>query len=126
MRGFIKTLIVFVYLFLAIFVQPSSVFACESIVLNSSQQYYVSSPKSETQLINNKKEEYYTIIGTRNKSEISKPSNKNDNFGFGILDKTNVDYHISNNFIITNVTYPLRISHNISPNLKNAIYTRAP
>ena len=124
MRGFIKTFTILIYFFLALLIQPTNVFACENLNANNFNQY-ISSSKSEITLINNKKEEYYTIIQNRNRSEITNPSNKNQNLGFNAFDKT-ADFIISNSFISDNTGYFTRISHNISPKLENAIYTRAP
>lgn len=126
MRSFIKTLIVFIYFFLALFIQPSSAIACEYLTSNTSQPYIVSSSRHETTLINNKKEEYFVISKNNNRSEITNPSNKNDYYGYGSFDNANPDFNLTNDFIKDNATFPTCISHNISPNLKNAIYTRAP
>lgn len=126
MREFIKTLIVFVYFFLALFIQPSSVIASENITLNTSQPYIVSSVRHETVLINNKKEEYFVISENYNKAEIANLSNKNDYYGYGSSDNANPEFNLTNDFITNNATFSSCISHNISPYLKNAIYTRAP
>ncbi len=126
MRSFVKTLIVFIYFFLALFIQPSSVIACENFITNNSQSYIVSAARNETTLINNKKEEYFVISKNNNKLEITNPLNKNDYYGLGNLGSANANYNISNNLITKSITYPIGISHNISSNLKNAIYTRAP
>lgn len=125
MRKFLKSLIIFVYLFFAIFIQPNNVLASENIIQNYSQQYFVSSTKTETS-INRKEKEYYTLFDNRNKTEITSLSNKNNCFGFGSFAQTNVNYNITNTFINDNTPYPVCISHNISTNLKNAINTRAP
>ncbi len=125
MKRFIKTFIVFIYLILALFIQPNDVFACDYFGQNLTTQYHISTTKSENHFINNKNEEYY-IFSKNNQTEISDPSNKNQNFSFGNFDKTNVNFILPNNSIVNNSTYPICISHNISPNLKNAIYTRAP
>ena len=126
MRGFIKTIIVFIYLILALFIKPSDIYACDFIRQNSSAQYYISTTNSETHFINNKKEEYFLISKNNNRTEILNPSNKNQKFSIGSFDKINADFIISDNNIIDNSIYPICISQNISPNLKNAIYTRAP
>ena len=126
MRKFLKTFIVFIYLLLAVFIQPSSVLASENLLQNSSQQYFVSSTKSETTTLSRKEKEYYTVFENRNRAEIINSSGKNNYLGFGSFDKANVKYNITNYFINNEITYPVCISHNISPNLKNAIYTRAP
>ncbi len=127
MRGFIKTLVVFIYLVLALFIQPGDTFACDNIGQDNPHQYYISSfSKSKIHLINNKNEEYYVISKNNNRTEVSNLSNKNHNFCFGSFDKANVDVAILNNYIINNSISNTCISHNISPNLKNAIYTRAP
>lgn len=124
MRGFIKAFTILIYFFLALLIQPTNVFACENLnAVNFNQ--YISSSKSEITLINNKKEEYYTIIQNRNRLEITNSSNKNQSLSFNGFDKI-ADFIISNGFISDNTGYPIRISHNISLNLENAIYTRAP
>ena len=125
MRGFIKTFIVFIYLFLALFIQSSSIYAEEYIPKNDSKQYIVSPANSETALINNKNEENYVISQNRNKSEITNPSGRNDNLGFGCFNKTNVDYSFSNSYIGDSNIYKIYISHKLSP-LEYTIYTRAP
>ena len=117
---------VFVYLFLTLFAQPSSVFASENFVQNSQVQYFIASTKTEETALNRKEKEYYTIFDNRSKSEITNPSGKNNYFGFGSFTPTSVDNNITDNFITRVSLIPLCISHNISPNLKNAIYTRAP
>ena len=87
MRRFIKTFIVFIYLILALFIQPGDVFACDSIGQDISHQYYISAySKSKIHLINNKDEEYYVISKNNSRTEISKLSNKNQDFGFGCFD----------------------------------------
>lgn len=127
MRGFIKTLVVFIYLVLALFIQPGDTFACDNIGQDNSRQYYISSfTKSKIHLINNKNEEYYVISKNNNRTEVSNPSNKNQNFCFGCFDKKNVDFDILNDYRINNSISHTCISYNISLNLKNAIYTRAP
>jgi len=127
MRRFIKTFIVFIYLILALFIQPSDTFACDSLRQINPHQYSISAhTKPKTYLINNKNEEYYVISKNNNRTEISNLSNKNQNFGFNNFDKANVDFIVPDNFINNNLMYHICISHNISPNLKNAIYTRAP
>lgn len=127
MRGFIKTFFVFIYIILALFIQPSDVFANDYTEQNTPHKYYISAlSKSKIHLINNKNEEFYVISKNNNRTEVSNPSSKNENFGFGCCDKTNVDFNSSDNYIINNSIYPNCISHNISPHLKNAIYTRAP
>lgn len=125
MRGFIKTFIVFIYLFFALFIQQSSIYAEEYIPQNESKQYIVLPVNPETALINNKNEENYVISQNRNRSEITNPSDRNDNLGFGCFNKTNVDYNISDNYIVYNATYKIYISHKLSP-LEYTIYTRAP
>ena len=126
MRKFIKTLIIFFYFFLALFIQPNSVLACENIIQNTQNQYIISSSKKETELINNRKEEYFILFNSRNKSEITNSVNKNSKFGFGSFDSLRVDYDISDDFTVNNTAYPVFISQNISYSLKNTIYTRAP
>lgn len=127
MRGFIKTLAVFIYLILALFIQPNDTFACDNIRQSNSHQYYISEyTKSKIHLINSKYEEYFVISKNNNRTEISNPSNKNQDYGFGCFDSANVDFDNSNKHKINNSIYHNCISHNISQNLKNAIYTRAP
>jgi len=126
MKGFIKILVAFIYLILALFIKPGDVFACHYIGQNSFAQCYISTTKSEINFVNDEKEKYFVISKNNNRTEISNLSNKNQNFNFGNLDKANTDFIISNNYIIDNSTFTNCISHNISPNLKNAIYTRAP
>ena len=126
MRIFIKTRIAFIYILLALFIQPSNVYASENFTKNTSQQYFVSSSKHKAALINNKKEEYYTIFQNRNRLEITNQSNKNDNSGVGNFDKVFIDYNILNSFKADNKIYPIYISYNTAQNLKNTIYTRAP
>ncbi len=127
MREFIKSFVVFIYLILALFILPSHTFACDDIRQNNTHQYYISAySKSKIHLINNKDEEFYVISKNNSRTEISKLSNKNQNFGFGYFDKAGIDFAVSNNYKIDNSIFLACISHNVSPNLKNAIYTRAP
>jgi len=126
MRGFLKSFVFFIYLMLALFILPNNVLACDYIGQNTSTQYFILPTKSETHFTNNKNEEYYVISKNNNRTEISNLPNKNQNFNFGNFEKANIDFIISNNSIIDNSIYTNCISHNISPNLKNAIYTRAP
>ncbi len=127
MSGFVKTFVVFIYLILALFIQPNSAFACDYIGQNTSHQYYISAfTTSKIHLINNKNEEYYVISKNNSRTEISNLSNKNQNFGFGYFDNAGADFTVLNNYKIDNLISHVCISHNIFPNLKNAIYTRAP
>lgn len=126
MGRFIKTFIFFIYFILSLFLQQDNTFAFDNIGQNSSVQYYISTTKSENYFINNKKEEYYVIAKNNNRTEILNKTNKNQNFCFGSFDKAIIDFVILVNSVINNLIYPTCISHNISPNLRNAIYTRAP
>ncbi len=125
MRGFIKTFTIFIYFLLSLFVGSQDVSACENFSANTIQQY-ISSQKPETTLINNRKEEFYVIFQNRNRSEITNPSNKYNNFGFSGFNKVNINYDTVVGYTVDNNKFPIRISHSISPYLKNAIYTRAP
>lgn len=126
MRKFLKALFIFVYLLLAVFIQPSNVFANENFVQYPQIQYFVPSTKTQTIALNKKEKEYYTTFDYSNKSEITKPSDKNNYFGFGSFAGTNDDYNIADSSITGNSITSLCISHNISWDLKNTIYTRAP
>ena len=126
MRRFIKSFVVFIYLILALFLLSNNVFACDYIGQNSSVQYYISPTKSDIHFISNKNEEYYVFSKNNNRTNISNLSNKNQNFGFGGFDKANADFIIPDKYTTDNSICPTCISYNISSNLKNAIYTRAP
>ena len=69
MKKFIKTFVVFVYLILAFFIQPSDSFACNYNELNHSEQYYITATKSKTHFLNNKEEEYYVISKNNTQTE---------------------------------------------------------
>ena len=125
MRRFFKTLTIIISLFLALFIQSSNVFACGNIVQGTTQQY-ISATRYDSLLDSDRKEEYFVITKNDNESEITNSSNKNDNLGYGGFTKTIFNYNISNDYITENRIYLICISHKISPNLKNAIYTRAP
>lgn len=126
MRRFIKSFVVFIYLILALFLLSNNVYACDYIGQNFPVQYYIFTAKSETHFINNKNEEYYVFSKNNNRTNISNLSNKKQNFGFGGFDKVNVDFIIPDKYTTDNSICPTCISYNISSNLKNAIYTRAP
>lgn len=126
MRKLLKLFIYFIYIFLALFIQSSYTFACDNFSQTNPQQYYISASKAEKHFINNKEEKDYTIFEKRNNSEISNISNRNNNSFLGFFGKTIVNYDILDKFAAKNAINPICISHNISPNLKNAIYTRAP
>ncbi len=126
MRNFLRIFIVFIYFLLTLFIGSSSVFACENIEQNNPIRYFVLSSKTETVLLNNKKEEECVISQNKNELQITKSSNRKNNYGFGSFDKLNTGCKVLNNYINENPVYPVCISYNISPNLKNAIYTRAP
>lgn len=125
MRVFLRTLLIFFYFFLALFINNDELFACENFEQTISQQYYISQPKNETELTN-KKEEYYAVLRNPNRSEITNPSNKNDNYGSWNFNNPNNEFDITNSFIYESIAYPIRITHNTSANLKHAIHTRAP
>ena len=100
--------------------------ACNTFTLNTQTLSYISQPKAEI-TFTNKHEETYLVSNNQNRCQIAKTTNKNYNYGSLLGDKPLLEEYILNNFILTkNDIITNRISHNISPNLKNAIYTRAP
>jgi len=125
MGVFLKTLLIFFYFFLTLFINNGEVLACVDFEQTISQQYYISLSKNETELTN-KKEEYYVVLQSRNRSEITNQTNKNDNYGSWNFNNPNNKFDITNSFIYESIAYPIRITHSISPNLKHAIHTRAP
>lgn len=125
MLKFIRLFTVFIYFCLALFINPNEVLARDNLEHNIARQYYITQPKTETELTN-KKEEYYVIFQSRNKSEITNTTNKNDNYGSIDSDNSNNKIEIANSFLYENTLYPVHITHYTSNNLKNAINIRAP
>ena len=100
--------------------------ACNTFTQNTQTLSYISQPKAEI-TFTNKNEETYLVSNNQNRCQITKTTNKNYNYGSLLGEKPLLEEYILNNFILTqNDIITNRISHNISPNLKNAIYTRAP
>lgn len=126
MRVFLKILFAFIYCCLTLFISPNSVYGCNTFTQNTQTLRYISQPKAEI-TFTNKHEETYLVSNNQNRCQITKTTNKNYNYGSLLGDKPLLEEYILNNFILTkNDIITNRISHNISPNLKNAIYTRAP
>lgn len=126
MRVFLKILFAFIYCCLTLFISPNSVHACNTFTQNTQTLSYISQPKAEI-TFTNKREETYLVSNNQNRCQITKTTNKNYNYGSLLGEKPLLEEHILNNFILTKKDIITnRISHNISPNLKNAIYTRAP
>ena len=124
MKGFAKSILIFLYIFLVSFVQSNDIFAQEN--LTQCKSYVVSKSKPKTTLINNKTEEYYIVFDNRNHSELTKTSGKKRDLLFGDFDNVIFNSFVENNFKIQSDTLSGYITPNISSNLKDIIYTRAP
>ena len=126
MRVFLKILFAFIYCCLTLFISPNSVHAYNTYTQNDQTLSYISPSKTKV-TYTNKHEERYLVSNNQNRCQITKTTNKNYNYGSLLGEKPLLEEYILNNFIlIQNDIITNRISHNISPNLKNAIYTRAP
>ena len=126
MKVFFKILFAFIYCCLTLFISSNSVHACNVFVQNTQTLSYISQPKTETTLTN-KCEETYLVSNNQNRCQITRATNKNYNYGSLLGDKPLLKEYILNNFTLTKSDIiDNRMAHNISPNLKNAIYTRAP
>ena len=125
MQRILRLFIIFFYFLLTLFINNGEVLACADFEQNTSQQYYISLTKNETGLVN-KKEEYYAVLRSQNRLEITNPTNKNSNYGSWNFNNPNNKFDIANSIIYESIAYPILITHSISPNLKHAIHTRAP
>lgn len=126
MRVFIKTFIVFVYFFLALFIQQTNVCACSNNTQNISSQYYISQSQSESTLTNNNQKEHYIILQNRNRAEIINSQNKHNDFGCTNCVNKKFTYNIPDIFFIKDISYPDSISQNLSKKIEHTICTRAP
>lgn len=126
MRVFLKILFAFLYCCLTLFISPNSVHACNTFTHNTQTLSYISQTKTEITFTNKHKETYF-VSNNQSRCQIAKTTQKNYNFDPVLGDKSLSTKYTFNNFILTkNDIITNRISHNISPNLKNAIFTRAP
>ena len=126
MRLFLKILFAFIYCCLTFFIGSNTTYACNVFTPNPQNLSYILQTKTE-RAFTNKLEETYFVSNNQNRCQIAKTSTKSHNFGSLSGYKSLSEEDILNNFIFTknNINFS-RITHNISPNLKNAIYTRAP
>ena len=126
MRSFLRAFIVFTYLCLTLFIKPSEVYAANNFVPNIPSLNYITATKPEITL-SHRIEDYYIVAQNPTNTEISNTSNKNYDlsliFGDEVFNEDNILRFILFN---RNANRNNRIVHKISPNLKNAIYTRAP
>jgi hypothetical protein len=125
MKTVLRAMFIFVF-FCLTFISSNNSFAYSSV--NGYNQTFssISATKSEITFAN-QKEEYYIISNNQNRCEITNQSNKNDTFGLTFANRPIFDNYIFNNYVSDKNSINLnRINHNISQNLKNAIYTRAP
>ena len=126
MSVFLKVLITFIYFCFTLFISQNSVQACNTFSQNTQTLSYISQTKAEI-TFTNKHEERCLVSNNQNRRQIAKTTNKNYNYGSLLGTKPLSEECILNDYILTkNNVITNRISHNISPNLKNAIYTRAP
>lgn len=126
MKNFCKTIFIFIYLCLTFFINSNGVFA-DCVYSNSVKiTNNISEQKSKITLFDNT-ETYHFTIQNNNTLQIANLNNKNSDFDCFLINK-NFLYNNLLKYIITDkkITYNNRISHNISLNLENAIYTRAP
>ena len=112
----LRILLILFYFCLTLFINNGEILAYENF------EQSISQVKNETKIIN-KKEEYYTIFQNRNRVKITNLSNKNDKYN---IDGFSNIFFTLNNLLFENIPTSIYISHNISPYLKNEIYTRAP
>ena len=126
MKAFIKTFIVFIYFFLALFIRQTDTYACEINTSYISHQYYISQTQPEPTLTNDSKKEYYIILQNRNRGEITNQQNRHNDFGCTNCVNKKFAYNIPDKFFVKNVSYPDSVSLNISKNIEHTIYTRAP
>ena len=110
---------------MAFFIKPNEAYAINNALANIPCQSIISASKSEIVTVN-KSEEYYIVSQNHNKTQISNSSNKNYGFGIALDDSASSESILRYSILCNNINCHNRISHNISPNLKNAIYTRAP
>jgi hypothetical protein len=107
-------------------IKPSEVYAVNNFIPNVPSLNYITATKSEISL-SHRIEDYYIVIQNHTNTEISNTSNKNYVlslvFGEEVFNEDNILRFILFN---KNSNHNNRIVHKISPNLKNAIYTRAP
>ncbi len=125
MKVLLKTLLIFIYFCLCFFVKPGEVFAVNNVLDNTYFNNYIS--KSETKIIlSDTIEEFYIVAQNYNQIQICNSSNKNNNSNAGFDNQVLSDTFLNGCLFIKNNNSHNRMAHNISPNLKNAIYTRAP
>ena len=87
-----KLIIILAYFISALFIQAGNAYTYHDFAQNISHQYYISQPKQEAVLTDNAGKECCNIFENRNKSEITNPSNKNNGFNFGNINKTDINY----------------------------------
>lgn len=125
MKNIFKAMFIFIC-FCLTFISSNNSFAYSAGNEYNQTFSYISIAKSDITFAN-QKEEYYIISNNQNRYEITNQSNKNDSLGLTLANRPIFDNFIFNNYVSYKNNINLnRINHNISQNLKNAIYTRAP
>ena len=126
MGRFFRTLLICLYLCLTIFIKPNEVCALNYIDINLTSSGYFSEQKSEI-IVVNKIHDSSIVTQNPNQYEITNKTNRNYNLGLILDEKVFSGNSLLkyNTFCKNNICFN-RIVHKISPNLKNAIYTRAP
>ena len=116
----------FLYACLFLLIKPGVVFADNLYIPNHCAISYISKQKSETNLYK-EHETYYAIVQNNKTSKITNTNNRNNNLGFSIIGENPLRNDLSKYFITNkNIICRNHVFYDISPNLKNTIYTRAP
>ena len=126
MKLFLRAVLFFIYFCLLLCLNPNEAFAINNCATELSSNNCILENKTEISF-KHKPEDYCIVTQNPTKIEVSNTLNKNDNsnpvFNDNIFDNDNFFKFILFN---KNTNNNNRIVHKISPNLKNAIYTRAP
>ena len=126
MRNFLKAVFVFLYICFGFLLNQNEALANGVYISNTANVVSVSQQKNETAFTKGS-ENYFTIIQSRNNNtQIRNNSNKNNGLN---SHRANENALLSSILYCTtyeSITIPIRISHNTSLNLKNAVYARAP
>ena len=126
MKDFIRTIFIFLYICLVLFIKSDVVLAHGSYIPNNRVIDYISEQKSEINFFEGH-ETYYAVVQNTNNPKYTNNNNKNSALGHSVDGENALLNNLSNYFITNkNIICLNRISYKISPNLKNAINTRAP
>lgn len=127
MKHYLRVLIVFLYICLAFIINPNKALADSTYYLNAINTVSISQQKSEITDIKTNENYSAVLRNNSNSARIKNSSNKNNTQSSPQNSENAVLNNIQRYYThFENIVIPICISHNISPNLKNAIYTRAP